>query len=47
MMEARHNQITKLQRITFGPLVLDPSLSAGEWRMLSEGEIAALESHGQ
>ncbi len=47
MMEARHNQITRLQRITFGPLVLDPSLSAGEWRMLTEEEIAALESHGR
>ena len=47
MMEARHNQITKLQRITFGPLVLDPSLAAGEWRMLSEGEIGALEESGR
>ncbi len=47
MMEARHNQITKLQRITFGPLVLDPSLAAGEWRMLSEGEVKALEESGR
>ena len=47
MMEARHNQITKLQRITFGPLVLDPSLAAGEWRMLTEGEIGALEESGK
>ena len=46
MMEARHNQITKLQRITFGPLTLDPALAPGEWRMLSEEEIAALEQHG-
>ena len=45
MMEARHNQITRLQRITFGPLILDPTLSAGEWRMLSEEEITALETH--
>lgn len=45
MMEARHNQITKLQRITFGPLSLDPALEAGEWRMLSEEEIASLEAH--
>ena len=45
MMEARHNQITKLARITFGPLILDPTLSAGEWRMLSEEEITALETH--
>ena len=46
MMEARHNQITSLQRITFGPLVLDPALNAGEWRMLTEGEVAALEKAG-
>jgi 16S rRNA pseudouridine516 synthase len=43
MMEARHNQITRLQRITFGPLTLDPALTAGEWRMLTEEEILSLE----
>ena len=47
MMEARHNQIRKLARITFGPIALDPALSAGEWRMLSEEEIAELESAGK
>lgn len=47
MMEARHNQITKLQRITFGPLSLDPALEAGEWRMLTEGEITELEKSGR
>ena len=47
MMEARHNQITKLQRITFGPLTLDPALAAGEWRMLTEGEVRALEESGR
>ncbi len=45
MMEARHNQITQLQRITFGPLTLDPALAPGEWRMLTEAEIAMLENH--
>ena len=44
MMEARHNQITRLTRITFGPLTLDPALAPGEWRMLTEGEMAELES---
>jgi 16S rRNA pseudouridine516 synthase len=44
MMEARHNQITRLMRMTFGPLTLDPALEAGEWRLLTEDEIAALES---
>lgn len=44
MMEARHNQITYLHRVTFGPLTLDGSLAAGEWRLLSDDEIAALEN---
>ncbi len=44
MMEARHNQITALSRITFGPLSLDSALSPGEWRLLTEEEIAALEN---
>ena len=42
MMEAVHNQITYLERITFGPLSLDPALSRGEWRELTEAEIIAL-----
>ena len=42
MMEAVHNQITYLERITFGPLMLDSTLSRGEWRELSEAEITAL-----
>ncbi len=45
MMEARHNQITALERITFGPLTLDPALSPGEWRLLADDEIRALEAH--
>ncbi len=44
MMEARHNQITELERITFGPLSLDPALAPGEWRLLTDDEIRALES---
>ena len=47
MIEARHNQITKLMRMTFGPLTLDPSLEAGEWRLLSHEEIALLEKAGR
>lgn len=42
MMEAVHNQITYLERISFGPLTLDPCLSRGEWRELSDEEIEAL-----
>ncbi len=46
MMEARHNQITALRRITFGPLALDSALAPGEWRFLTDGEIRALEACG-
>lgn len=42
MMEAVHNQITSLERLTFGPLALDDSLERGEWRMLTPEEIRAL-----
>lgn len=44
MMEARHNQITALARITFGPLTLDAALAPGQCRRLTSDEIAALES---
>lgn len=47
MMEARHNRITVLKRVTFGPLTLDPALAAGEWRMLDEAETKALEEAGK
>ena len=42
MMEAVHNQVTYLERVTFGPLVLDASLARGEWRYLTDEEIALL-----
>ncbi len=42
MMEAVHNQITYLERITFGPLSLDAALKRGEWRELTAEEIDAL-----
>ena len=42
MMEAVHNQITYLERITFGPLTLDPALERGEWRELNAEEIDLL-----
>ena len=45
MMESVHNQITHLERLTFGPLVLDPALQRGEWRELTEEEIALLNAH--
>ena len=45
MMEAVHNQITYLERLSFGPLSLDAALARGEWRELTAEEIAALQKH--
>ena len=42
MFGAVGNKITYLERITFGPLALDPSLDRGEWRYLTADEIALL-----
>ncbi len=47
MVEAVHNQITYLERVTFGPIALDESLERGQWRYLTESEQEALESHGK
>ena len=44
MMESVHNQITSLERISFGPLTLDPAMSRGEWRYLNAEEEAALQA---
>lgn len=46
MLEALNNKITYLERISFGPLTLDENLDRGEWRYLTDEEIAALEAHG-
>ena len=42
MMLSLHNQITLLERISFGPLSLPPDLARGEWRELTPTEEAAL-----
>ncbi len=42
MFGAVGNKIVYLERITFGPLALDPALDRGEWRYLTEDEIALL-----
>ena len=42
MLEALHNQITYLERISFGPLVLPADLERGAWRELSPEEEAAI-----
>lgn len=38
MLAAVHNQITFLERISFGGIPLDPALGRGEWRYLTEEE---------
>ena len=45
MLEALQNKIVYLERISFGPLTLDPTLARGEWRYLTKEEIASLENH--
>lgn len=42
MMLALHNQITSLERISFGPLTLPADLPRGAWRELTAQEEAAL-----
>ena len=42
MLEALHNQITYLERISFGPLTLPVDLDRGEWRELTPEEEAAI-----
>lgn len=45
MLTALDNKITYLERVTFGPLTLDTGLDRGEWRYLTDEEIAALKEH--
>ena len=42
MLQAVDNQVLTLERISFGPLSLDPSLKRGAYRALTEEEVAAL-----
>ena len=42
MFAAVGHPLTALSRLRIGPLELDPGLGPGEWRHLSEGEVAAL-----
>ena len=42
MMLSLHNQITHLERISFGPLTLPEDLARGQWRELTDEEEAAL-----
>lgn len=42
MFEKVGHPVIHLKRLTFGPLTLDPTLSPGTWRELTEEEIEAL-----
>ena len=44
MMEQVGVRVTALERLTFGPLALDPALERGQWRPLTPEEEAALEA---
>ncbi len=47
MLEAIDNKIVFLERVSFGPLMLDGELGRGEWRYLTDEEVALLEAHGK
>ncbi|HSL86337.1 MAG TPA: pseudouridine synthase [Bacteroidales bacterium] len=42
MFHARGNEVTYLQRISFGPLTLDEDLEEGDFRELTDEELSAL-----
>ncbi len=42
MVAATDNRITSLERISFAGIPLDPALSRGDWRMLTDDEISVL-----
>ena len=46
MIASRDNRVTSLERISFGGILLDRSLSRGEWRYLTDEEIILLEKQG-
>ena len=43
MVAACGKEVTDLQRLSMGPLQLDPELALGEWRRLTEEELKSLE----
>ncbi|MBQ8511058.1 MAG: 16S rRNA pseudouridine(516) synthase, partial [Clostridia bacterium] len=45
MFHAVGSEILALERITFAGLTLDPALARGEWRELTEDEVALLMKH--
>ena len=47
MFTAVGREVTKLHRETFGSLTLDPNLPEGQWRELTDEELASLYSNAQ
>lgn len=45
MFAALNRKVVYLRRISMGPLALDPALSPGEWRELTQAEIDSLHSY--
>lgn len=46
MVAACGKEVTNLERISMGPLSLDPALKLGQWRRLQLSELASLEVFG-
>ena len=46
MVAACSKEVVDLERISMGPLTLDPTLKLGEWRRLHPSELASLEVFG-
>ena len=42
MVAAAGNRVQALHRSRFGPIELPPDLASGQWRWLTEAEVAAL-----
>lgn len=47
MIASFNNRVTYLERISFGAITLDPSLSRGEWRMLTKVEEEILKNQNE
>ena len=43
MVASTHNRVVTLERVSFGEIALDTSLARGEYRLLTDTEIATLE----
>ena len=46
MVAACGKEVVDLERISMGPLTLDPTLQLGEWRRLQPSELKSLEGFG-